>query len=82
MSLLDRLLGRNADKPAIALEAIDRVAQLVGQVIDGVRDRDEARQRLARLARAGDLDFLIDAVELDRKRALAFTKAGRKTTKP
>ena len=78
MSLLDKLLGRaGAPKAALAAEAVEKLVEVVGVVVDRVRDRTEARERLARAARRGDLDFILDAVEFNRRRAENYAKTGK-----
>lgn len=75
MSLLDKILGR-ARLPQVDPALIGRVVDVIGSVVDRVRNRDEARERLARAARRGDLDFLLDAVDADRKRAADYVSNG------
>lgn len=75
MSLLDTILGR-APARKLAPEIVSRVFEIVDAVVQQVRDRQEARERLARRARAGDLDFLLDAVAADRRKAQDYVRDG------
>lgn len=75
MSLLDTILGRSSARK-LAPEIVARVFDIVDAVVQQVRDRQEARERLARRARAGDLDFLLDAVEGDRRKAQDYVRGG------
>lgn len=73
MGLLSRLFGR---KPVLSPEVVDRVVGTVARVIDRARDIAEMRERMARAARAGDLDFLINAIEADRRLAEQYVRGG------
>lgn len=75
MSLLDKLFGGRR-LPQVSPELVQRVVDVIGNVVERVRDRGEARERLARAARRGDLDFLLEAVEADKKRAEDYVRRG------
>ncbi len=76
MSLLDKIFGAAKRASQVNPELIDRVVNVIGNVVDRVRDRGEARERLARAARRGDLDFLLDAVAADKKVAEDYVRKG------
>jgi hypothetical protein len=73
MSLLDKIFGRRLPGGTIS-----RVVEVVRAVVDGARDLSEMRERLARKARAGDLDFLLDHVARAQAKARAFERDGSK----
>lgn len=75
MSILDTIL-RRAPARKLAPAIVEQVFAVVEAVVERVRDRQEARERLARRARAGDLDFLLDAVESDRRKAEDYVRGG------
>jgi hypothetical protein len=75
VSLLDKLFGGRR-LPQVSPELVQRVVDVIGNVVERVRDRGEARERLARAARRGDLDFLLEAVEADKKRAEDYVRRG------
>jgi hypothetical protein len=73
VSWFERLFGqRPILNPAIA----SRIVDLVAGIIATSKDRDEIRQRIAAAAHAGDLDFLIEGLESDKKKAQSFIDNG------
>lgn len=74
MSLIDIIRRPNVAK--LAPEIAEGVLEVVGSIVERARDLAAARQRLARAARRGDLDFLLTSVRADKDRAQRFIDNG------
>lgn len=75
MSLFDRIFGRRPSE-GLAPTIIGKLVDLVSAIAATSKDRTEIRKRLAEAAHAGDLDFLIEGVQADKKKAQDFIDNG------